>query len=238
MTPSPFHLPVYPRPTQFSDPYHDWMYDSTPGETLRKQPDELSAHTLSFIFNWWLPMGTFEEMAAYVPHALELLLHAAEDDDSAELLENLIVWCHVESEAMAQDPAFLAGMQEAFLHLFKLWTSEANPLYADHIEHLLKLGDYIEVFHRTPLPWLCSAHFLPHLLELDSLPHAAWLLRASDEDVWSQYPPLALPPATRLAAMDMVEDWLLSTATQEDIEYWDPIVTHTHDYFLRHPVKT
>ncbi len=233
----PFKLPYYPKPAQFSDPYNDWMYSTTPAELLQNEPGELSAHTLCFMFNGWLPMGNFEEMAAYVPRALELMLDEGEDEgDTAWLLDHLIDWCHVEQKAMAQDPAFLAGMQEAMMQLFQHWTAQPNPRYTEHIEHLLNRGDYIAEFYGHSLPWLRSAHYLPHLLALDSVAHAAWLLHACDEErMVTDYPPIPLPPAVRLAAMDMVEDWLLTTATQEDIACWDPIVTHAHAWFLRHP---
>ncbi len=237
--PPPFNLPRYPLPAQFSDPYNDWMYDPNPCGVLGTDPSELSAHTLWHIFNSYLPVGTFEEMAPYIPRVLELLMQEPQDDFHDDLLETLIIWCHVEQEAMAADPLFLAGMQEAVMELFRRWTAEANPLYAAHVEHLLKCADYISCTSWRPsVPWLRSEHFLPHLLPLDSVAHAAWLLRAADEDSWHVYPPLDLPPTVRIAAMDMVEDWLLTTASSEDISYWDPIVTRTHDFFLRHPIGT
>ncbi len=240
MSQPPFTIPQYPLPTQFSDPYNDWMDDMTPCNVLGRAPSELSAHTLWHIFNGFLPVGNFEEMAAYIPRVLELLWQEPQDDYSSELLETFIIWCHVEQQALLrkENSPFLAAIQEATMELFKRWTSEPNSLYAEHIEHLLMRGDYISCTNWPPgVPWLRSEHFLPHLLATSSVAHAAWLLYAADEDKWSAnaYPPLPLAPAIRLAAMDKVEDWLLTSATHEDIEFWDPIVTHTHEYFLRHP---
>ncbi len=236
----PFNLPHYPLPTQFSDPYNDWAGNPNPYGVSGKSPSELSAHTLWSLFNDYLPAGTFEEMAPYIPRVLELLLQEppGEDGFQADLLETFIIWCHVEQKAIVQNPPFLAGLQEAVRELFRRRTAEANPLYAEHVEHLLKRGDYISfTAWPPPVPWLSSEHFLPHLQALDSVPHAAWLLHAADEEAaWrSCYPSLLLEPALRHAAMDMVEDWLLTSATRDDIAYWDPIVTRAHEYFQRHP---
>ncbi len=242
-----FHIPQYPRPTHFSDPYCDWMYNLNPYNVLSKEPAQVDANTLYAIFNYWLPIGNFEEMAPYVPRVLEILAEDPPNKCADDLLETFIIWCHVEQEAMAQDPAFLHGVQEAFIQLFCHWTSQlamrtAKPgdrfhdaLILSHaclMDTLLQKGDKIADSYddyRAPLPWLRSAHFLPRLTALDSLPHAAWLLYVCDDRDSFFRRPLSVPPTTRRAAISMVEDWLLSTATPAEVEMWDPIVAHAHE---------
>ncbi len=246
-----FNIPQYPRPTSFSDPYCDWMYNLNPYNMLGKEPSEVDAQTLYAIFNDWLPIGTFEEMAPYVPRVLVLLAQDPPDEFADDLLETFIIWCHVEQEAMAKEEnkAFLLSVQDALMQLFCHWAGQIamrpaepgdrfhNELYLSH-NHLLTTlmlkGDEIaeDDSWRAPLPWLRSTHFLPILTALDSLPHAAWLLYLCDNRDSSYFcppPAISVPAATRRTAISMVEDWLLSTASPEEVEIWDGIVAHTHE---------
>ncbi len=234
MEPITFHLPTYPVPAQFSDPYNDWGDFSELEAIRRRDPRTLSGRDLCYIFNGCLPAGTFEEMAAYVPHALRLLAEGDAPNTPPDLVDHLIHWCHTEQEALARDSQFLTGMQDAFIQLFTYWTSrtawwkDRHGCYLSHagyIDSLLSIGDYIATSStwRKPLPWLASAHYLPRFLVLDTVPHAAWLLYVSDpERIWE--PILSAPAATRRRAVEMVEEWLLTTATPEDIELWDELL--------------
>ncbi len=235
MEPITFHLPTYPLPAQFSDPYGDWFGDPALEDIRRKDPRSLTGRELCFIFNSWLPAGTFEEMAAYVPHALRLLAAGDSENAPADLVEHLIIWCHLEQEAMARAPLFLSGMQDAFMQLFTFWTSNTewtqnkrgcHLRYNEHIDTLLGEGDNIAMgdgWHK-PLPWLLSKHYLPFLMELDSVPHAAWLLYVSDPDRGITYLPCTVPAVRRQRAIEMVEEWLLSSASPEDVELWDELL--------------
>ncbi len=232
--PLTFHIPTYPLPRQFSDPYNDWFEDPGPPKLLRRDPRSLDAGELAYLFNSWLPAGTFEEMAAYVPHALRLLEADDPQEGAAYLLDQLIIWCEVEKNALAREPAFLAGMQDAFAQLFRLWTADTawNSRHRDYwprrcslVDSLLGAEDMFSRVHgRDCQDWLRAGHYLPRLYALDSVPHAAWALWVSDPDNWIEHPPFPIPAATRRRAIDMVDDWLLNGADAGDTAIWDPVL--------------
>ncbi len=253
----PFHIPHFPHLGRFSDPSHD--YDDVVDELVRLAalpPASLSSGDLYYLFNSFLPAGSFEEMAPYVPHALSLLVdhdgrrYETTETDSTpdELLESLICWCYVEAAELRCRPDFLAGMQEAFMLLFTHWTSnlalfESGRLAqqalrnAGLIDSLLGEGERLIHYHKlTIFPWLHPGHYLPHILALDTVPHAAWTLWVSDPDNSIEHKPVPLPTATRRRAVEMVEEWLLSpAASPADLAVWDPVLTRHREQLSLFP---
>ncbi len=245
-----FNIPTYPFRGRFSDPCHDFDgVEDKLAELAAKPPHQLSSSDLYYIFNSFLPAGTFEEMAPYVPRAL----HRVQQDRGNceyELLGSLIVWCHVERKALLREEnkALLDGLQEAFMLLFEhwagnicgktTWSGAASPASAALLSALLEQGDWIaknahdgeEVF-----PWLCSAHYVPRLMALDSVPHAAWVLWFSDRACIPCIP-FPLSGAKRRRAVEMLEEWLLSAeATPQDVEIWDPILIRHRELLYLFP---
>ncbi len=247
-----FNIPAYPHLRRFSDPYVD--FEGEEEKLVRiaaKAPASLDYMEMLTIFNPWLPAGGFEEMAPYIPTALNFILRNADDNDSEAgmLLEHLITWCYKERTALEQHPDFQLGMQQAIMSFFHLWASQtawrkneqmeagAELRHAYLMKVLLNQGDECSAIEqkvdrqfghapRPAIPWLRATHFLPLLMELDSIPHAAWLLHHFDGDVIFKRPRYSVPLGIILKAIDMVEEWLLSAhATEADIAIWDPIVT-------------
>ncbi len=252
----PFNLPAYPLQGRFSDPNGD--FDGMEEELTAlaaKAPATLTSGEHYLIFNSFLPAGSFAEMAPYLPHALRLVVddnglysHEAPDDAQAELLESLITWCHVEREELERHPQLRDAMQEAFLLLFAHWTADTRWVYtsdgslhllnANLLTSFLEKGDWVAGHSGNGellYPWLRSAHYLPHLHTLDSVPHAAWALYLSDRE--STFPEDAFPlsPALRRRAVEMVEQWLLSDAAPEDVAIWDPVLIRHREWLYLFP---
>ncbi len=242
---------------RFSDPSHDFdgMEDEL-AALAAKPPAELTSADLYLLFNSFLPAGTFEEMAPYVPHALRLLVedngrYSGEAPGSAqpELLESLVVWCQVEERELDRRPAFRDAMEAAFMQLFAHWTADTRwHRFSDGNVHLLnqwlvdallEQGDSLVSLHgRQAYPWLRSERYFAHIAALDTLPHAAWTLRVTDPD-YSRYklPPFELPAERRRQAVEMVEQWLLTDAAPEDAELWEPVATRHREQLYLIPDK-
>ncbi len=251
MTPLHFTLPHFPCQGRFSDPAHDFESQERELAVLAaKAPAALTSMDLYFIFNSFLPAGTFEEMAPYLPHALRLVQddnglfsNEAPTEAPPELLESLITWCHVEREELERHPQLRDSLEDAFAQLFRHWTSNTAWVYysdgvarlrnADFISTFLEKGDWIASLdtanERRLFPWLRSAHYLPQLHALDTVPHAAWTLYLADQECTFPAPSYPISNAQRHRAVEMIEHWLLTTAAPEDIRIWDPVLIRHHE---------
>ncbi len=251
-----FNIPTYPLQGRFSDPFCDFEGMEDELSTLAaKPPAQLRCMDLYLLFNSFLPAGSFEEMAPYLPHAIALLVNdnglfsnesAESDDGQPELLESLITWCYVEERKLNRHPQLRDALQDAFMQLFCHWTSTTTwkrfsdgKLYLlNHwlIDSLLEAGDNLVHHHKLRVyPWLLSEHYLHHITALDTVPHAAWTLWLSDSEHWRfNLPPIDIPTATRRRAVEMVEEWLMSPdATPEDLQLWDPVlIRHRERLYL------
>ena len=79
----------YPRPAKLSDPH----YDFTPEECapILAVPDEkMGLQELREIFQCYLPAGTYEECAYFIPRALRFL--DERDEDVCDLADDFLVW--------------------------------------------------------------------------------------------------------------------------------------------------
>ncbi len=244
-----FNIPNFPLQGRFSDPYRD--FDGMEEELARlaaKPPGNLTSIELYRIFNSFLPAGSFGEMAPYLPHALR---RVQQDRDAGEfeLMDSLITWCHVERAELERHPQLRDSLQEAFMLLFEHWTSntdwhisrngEPTPIDADMISVLLEQGDWIAengTRGEHIYPWLRSAHYLPHIHALDSVPHAAWTLWFSDHDCTIATRTHPISTAQRRRAVEMVEEWLMSPdASEEDMFIWDPVLIRHRELLYLFP---
>ncbi len=259
MPPLRFNVPCnYPCLHRFSDPNGDYddAQDSLAGLAARA-PQSLNSSELYYLFNSFLPAGSFEEMAPYVPHALSLL----EEDKSpqcvdegelcqTELLNSLVCWCHVERDLeRPENRKFIDSMEEAFMTLFAHWTSNTRwrcdrhgePVLVNDmlITTLLSAGEELaeDAWDKERVrPWMRAERYLAHLTALDSVAHAAWTLWVSHGESTYQDRRFPLPTATRRRAVEMVEDWLLSPeAAPEDALIWDPVLMEHRQHLYLFP---
>ncbi len=253
-----FNIPIFPLRGRFGDPYRDFELEAESlAELASRAPSELSIGELSYLFNGFLPAGTFEEMAPYVPYALRYLAQDEPvngDGDLSMLLENLIIWCCVERRALLRESALLTGLQKGFELLFEHWTnntrwyrhvyspghSEPHLSAACRIASLLNKGDWIAEKVRTEedvFPWLRSAYYQPRLFALDSVAHAAWVLRLTDRDCTVAEATFPISTSQRRCAVEMVENWLLTDACPDEVELWDPVLIRHRELLYLFPDK-
>lgn len=228
----------FPHPKRFSDPSYDFEGEEEELQAIvSKPPAAVTDDELHYVFNSYLPAGTCEEMAFYIPRAFELLRQA---EPSCDLMDTLIVWVHVEWEALQAYPKFLQDIRTSCEALFEKWTADMQ-VHADRqsrcncLESLLYpcFGRFLEADSRYPrIPWLRPEHYLAKLQPADSLPRAAWLLWVYhwlEEDcptVKRAHRELYHLPKTELQrAADMVDEWLLTSATPQESEFWEPLAT-------------
>ncbi len=248
-TPLPFSIPTYPHLARFSTPSPDFdeQRDNLNALALRS-PESLTAEELCFIFNEWEPVGNFEEMAAYIPHALHLLQSPNPDEWTGEIVRMLIAWCYQEEEHLRQDAPFWQGLQDAFQQLFTLWSStlawrprEEAPggyivLYADHMENLLDYGWFAATQPGSIIDWLLPEPYLAQLYALDTIEHAVLALWVSAPQEGILPTPLRLSGERRRQAMEMVAAWLRTEASPDEVAIWTSVLLdHQRQDFLPHP---
>ena len=79
----------YPRPTKLSDP----NYDFSPEEcaAILAVPDEkMGFQELRNIFQSYLPAGTYEECAYFIPRVLRFL--DERDEEVCDLADDFLIW--------------------------------------------------------------------------------------------------------------------------------------------------
>ena len=232
----------FPHPKCFSDPAYDFEGVEAELQAIVAKPlPAVTAHDLFYAFNSYLPAGTCEEMAFYVPRAFKLLREdSVEYGIRSELMECLVIWVHVEWQALQAYPEFLQDIRTSCEALFEEWTADTH-VPADMEDRCLCLesllypafGSFLEADSHYPrIPWLRPEYHLAKLLPADSLPRAAWLLWVYhwlEEDCCSMkrahWEFFHLPKAELHRAADMLDDWLLTSATPQESEFWEPIAT-------------
>ena len=94
----------YPRPTKLSDP----NYDFTPEEcaAILAVPDErMGFRELGSIFQSYLPAGTYEERAYFIPRVLRFLDDRG--DDASDIADNFLDWVAVQKAELESDGLLL-----------------------------------------------------------------------------------------------------------------------------------
>ena len=94
----------YPRPTKLSDP----NYDFTPEEcaAILAVPDErMGFRELGSIFQSYLPAGTYEECAYFIPRVLRFLDDRG--DDASDMADNFLDWVAEQKAELESDGLLL-----------------------------------------------------------------------------------------------------------------------------------
>jgi hypothetical protein len=126
MCASEFKLP-YPRPRSLSDPYRDYTPDHL--AALLATPDEdLTCHDFQCLLGPFLPAGTYEESAYFLPLAFDYIL--AHDDDALDLVTSL-VWFASQFALQLQRDRVLDAARTSLKSSLDYWTSGFTILHFD-----------------------------------------------------------------------------------------------------------
>jgi len=110
----------YQRPRSLSDPFHDHTPDHL-GALLSKSDRDLRWHDFQCVLGPFLPAGTYEESAYFLPLAFDYLL--AHDDEALDLVTSL-VWFASEYAPQLERDGALDAVREALRSCFGRWSGQ------------------------------------------------------------------------------------------------------------------
>ena len=204
----------HPRPQVLSDPCRD----NTPAglkHLLRKKDGELRWGDFKTLLGPFLPAGTYEEVAYFLPLAFDLI--RSDEHVALDLCSSLAWFCSKYNEQLEADKVRGAARNE-LLDLLRYWTSRFKLTHFDRSECVAKGWvklQYLDLVERseTVCQMLTDLYeyathadiadrFVLELMNFDADPiKAAWLLellRARQEGV---YRPPSIP-GLKLASAD------------------------------------
>ncbi len=137
----------YASPFKFSDPCHDFDgLEDILSEICHLPLEAVKAKELRYIFNGFLPAGTYEEVVYYLPRAFEECCETAE----ITLLDNVLIWIGEHKELLASDNLLSSCLAE-IAHLFEVFSRNLSFIRQDafiYVEHF-EMIEYI-------MSYLCS----------------------------------------------------------------------------------
>ncbi len=173
-----------------SDPNHDFDFmEDILQAIVAKQGKGLTGDDLRYVFNGYLPAGTYAEVSRYLPALYQHLEHAAPDDFGCDLWENLIViWIPQHMQQLQQDGSLPRVLEKAN-HLLQTRLKR----YTNHgcVEDYYLLDDWCRLY-------LLSALFADH--------HAALLTQLQNEGVYGRMLLLTQHPILRLDHSPCIPD--------------------------------
>jgi hypothetical protein len=117
----------YPRPQTLSDPFHDNTPDRL-ASLLGTDDDDLQWHDYQMLLGPFLPAGTYEESAYFLPLAFDYIL--SHDDQSADLIPSL-VWFVSEYSPQLQRDRALDSARSRISDCLDQWTSRFIVMHDD-----------------------------------------------------------------------------------------------------------
>ena len=127
MSASELKLP-YARPRSLTDPFCDHTPDHL--ASLLATPDrDLKWHDFQCLLGPFLPAGTYEESAYFLPLAFDYIL--THDDDAFDLVTSL-VWFASEYASQLQRDNSLDAVRTKLKYCIDQWTGDFTILHFDH----------------------------------------------------------------------------------------------------------
>jgi hypothetical protein len=235
----------YGRPQVLSDPFHD---NSPAGlkSLLRRTDGELRWGDFKILLGPFLPAGTYEEVAYFLPLAFDCI--CADKTVALDLCSSLVWFCSEYDEQLTADRV-IGAARERLLGLLREWTSRFNLTHFDRsmcvAKGWVKL-QYLDLVEssETVCQMLCDlTEYATHAdladrltLELigfgENTIKAAWLLellRAREGDVYR-------PPQIQRLELASADHSLLSAAyelTQTNSEVRNASPTYWHDTMIQ-----
>jgi hypothetical protein len=218
----------YDRPTQLSDPSCDFEGFDLDG--ILACPDtEMGWDQFCCIFQSYLPAGTYEECAYFIPSAL---LYMAEADSEPTLIDNFLCWVSQRVPRLQEDGIYDGVMQSIHMIMldalsrYDLHTNSDGyhyPAGVDHIDSIMDALDMHEEFGLLGDTWMQEWYGG----KIDTYEKAAWVLywvdhalhlsivRSELMKAWSRDGELVQ------SCCNVVTDRVLSSTDSVLLDYWD-----------------
>ena len=168
----------YQRPLQLSDPYDDFSTTELRA-ILNCKDSELGWEQLYCIFQSYLPAGTYEECAYFIPFALNFI--QGDDDGAPDLIFNFIWWISEYMERLKNDSIYeeiMRAIESLFVDIVKqfILVKKADgtcyyPRKGSHLSSIIQALNENDKFN-----WLGDAWLLKWLGKIDTYEVAAWRL--------------------------------------------------------------
>jgi hypothetical protein len=219
----------YGGPLRLSDPGKDFSDEELQGIINTKDSD-LGWFELACIFQSYLPAGTYEECAYFIPYALDFI--AMSHDESSCLLENFILWF---GDNPLDDAYFLLkrdGLLDPImerLHGYLLeWTSRFDlienkdgflyPKNCGEVTTMFAALNRSFQFYGKGDEWISEV-----LLPPKTYFQAAWFIYFLQATTLKSELISSLRKDSDLkeVALNIIYDNVLSCSDQQMLEYWD-----------------
>lgn len=223
----------YGRPMRLSDPFKDFEHD---GDMLVRilavKDSEMGWHELSAIFQSFVPAGTYEECAFFIPQALRFI--QGSNKESSSLIQQFALWCDCNCGSLEKDGLMKPVMESFHGHFKRIISSFSLSRSADGFLYPLganELQSYVETMHecnKSPNMMLaCEAWLKESFLPLKSSFQAFWLLVIVNYYISFKFykstfvDELIENKELMSGARSIVESFSLSSKDEELLEYWD-----------------
>jgi hypothetical protein len=110
----------YPRPSRLSNPFKHFS-QSELKRILQTANDQLIFSDFRTIFHWSTPAGTYEEVAHFLPCALEYM--RCDPNGAREFISGILCFVSGHAVQLGKD-SLLSHINEAIRSCFEIWTSQ------------------------------------------------------------------------------------------------------------------
>ncbi|MCC5851119.1 MAG: hypothetical protein JJU29_23765 [Verrucomicrobia bacterium] len=118
----------YQRPTSLSDPFDDFTEDML-AEILKTPDEKMTRCHYQHILGPFLPAGTYEEAAYFLPRAFDHI--RSHDDDALDLVTSL-AWFISEFQPRLESDGTIGVCRDLMESCFDQWTAEFKVVHFDH----------------------------------------------------------------------------------------------------------
>lgn len=120
-------LVKHPRPSELSDPYHDFGFGcEILARLLATEDADLTWNDYQLLLGPFLPAGTYDEVVYYLPRAFAYML--AHDEEALDLVLPTFGYIKENEASLRADGLFECAM-ECIRHSLESWTSEFKVIY-------------------------------------------------------------------------------------------------------------
>ena len=220
----------YSRPTRLSNPFKDFTEDEL-SRILSVKDLEMGWPELACIFQSYLPAGTYEECAYFIPLALKFIQNG---NEAPSLIQDFLLWCdhnYAKLEADKLLKPILETFHEHFgkiLSSFEFFRNADGILYPNNASELYSYLETMHACYESPTIMLSCEEWLKEaFILLNSYLQAAWLIALINNYTRlgfykSEFMDEILKNESIMkTAKNLVENFVLPSDDKILFEYWD-----------------